>query len=527
MNEEKRAAIYCRLSKDDEQIGDSVSIETQKMLLTGYCKNQGLEIIDIYIDDGYSGLNFNRPSFKRLIDDLENKKFDIVITKDLSRLGRDYIQTGYYIDVYFATKHIRYIAVNDGIDTLQENNDIAPFKNILNDMYAKDLSRKVKSAKRQRAQNGLFISAQPPYGYKVDPYNKNKLIIDPEPALVVKTIFELAHSGSNYSEISRILERRKIISPSAYKALIGDTRFIKYATEDRMYKWAYQTIKSIICNPVYVGDMVNHKVETVNYKTKERIRIPSEQQIIVSNTHEPIIDRKMFEAINSSSKRRKSNHNYDNIFKGLIFCAECGEEMQLIAKSLKRATKPMFRCPKHATTPYACKHNHFIYYDDLLHEIEKNVSLQIYRFIDSSMYDDLCKSIMHEILTRVKETEKNKLQKELHVINKSIREKYKAMSASSNSLELTSLLSTQSRIMKKLTSTFDDSSKFTKVDINNVKVNIKKLLQEIQINQQVLKLLIERIEIGHLEKNELGVTIQNIGIYYRFNKFFIESVRTL
>ena len=230
-----RVAIYCRLSKDDEQIGDSVSISTQKMLLSGYCQNQGFEIIDIYIDDGFSGLNFNRPSFKRMVNDIEDGKIDIVVTKDLSRLGRDYIQTGYYIDVYFSTKHIRYIAVNDGIDTLLDNNDIAPFKNILNDMYAKDLSRKVKSAKTQRAKNGLYISAQPPYGYKVDPTNKNKLIVDNDAAKNVKYIFDLAAEGKNYSEISRTMESLQIISPSAYKALNGDTRFIKFAMKESVY----------------------------------------------------------------------------------------------------------------------------------------------------------------------------------------------------------------------------------------------------------------------------------------------------
>jgi len=170
------AAIYCRLSKDDgteadsaNQQGDSVSIETQKMLLEDYCTEHGFAIYDIYADDGFSGLNFNRPAFTRLLEDIDGGKINLVITKDLSRLGRDYIQTGYYTDVYFSRKRVRYIAVNDGIDTSRDNNDIAPFKNILNDMYARDLSRKVKSAKRQRANKGYYISAQPPFGYRVDP----------------------------------------------------------------------------------------------------------------------------------------------------------------------------------------------------------------------------------------------------------------------------------------------------------------------------------------------------------------------
>jgi DNA invertase Pin-like site-specific DNA recombinase len=163
------AAIYCRLSKDDEQAGESVSIQTQKMILEKYCQEQSFPIYGVYADDGYSGLNFDRPDFQRLLTDIDDGKVNMVITKDLSQLGRDYIQTGYYTDIYFTRKRVRYIAVNDGVDTNKDDNDIAPFKNILNDMYAKDLSRKVKSAKRQRAYSGYYISAQPPYGYKVDP----------------------------------------------------------------------------------------------------------------------------------------------------------------------------------------------------------------------------------------------------------------------------------------------------------------------------------------------------------------------
>ena len=337
MSSKNKVAIYCRLSKDDEQCGDSVSIETQKIMLTKYCQEHNFDIFDMYIDDGYSGLNFNRPSFTRLIDDLENGKFDTVITKDLSRLGRDYIQTGYYIDVYFLTKHIRYIAVNDGIDTKHDNNDIAPFKNILNDMYAKDLSRKIKSAKSQRAMNGLYISSQPPFGYKVNPYNRNQLIVDEEAAKVVKLIFDLAEEERSYSAISRILEARKIISPSVYKVMNGDTRFLKYTeNQDQKYKWPYQTIKAIITNPVYLGDMVNHKVETVNYKTKKTVRVPIEDQIIVKNKHEAIIDRERFALINARlSNRREANHKFENIFKGVIHCSGCGEELQLISRKFK------------------------------------------------------------------------------------------------------------------------------------------------------------------------------------------------
>ncbi len=186
-----KTAIYCRLSLDDGSVGDSSSIQTQKMLLEKYSKDNGYEIYDYYIDDGYSGLNYNRPNFQRMLQDIENGKIDLVITKDLSRLGRDYIMTGYYTEIYFNEKGVRYIAVNDNIDTINDNNDIAPFKNILNDMYAKDISRKVKSAKRQRALNGLFISAQTPFGYIKNPNNKNHLIVDEEAKEIVVKIYKL------------------------------------------------------------------------------------------------------------------------------------------------------------------------------------------------------------------------------------------------------------------------------------------------------------------------------------------------
>ncbi len=511
-----RVAIYCRLSKDDEQIGDSVSIETQRMLLSGYCINQDFEIVETYIDDGFSGLNFNRPSFRRMINDIEDGKIDIVVTKDLSRLGRDYIQTGYYIDVYFSTKHIRYIAVNDGIDTLLDNNDIAPFKNILNDMYAKDLSRKVKSAKNQRAKSGLYISAQPPYGYKVDPHNKNKLIIDEFAAKIVKYIFELVCEGKNYSEISRILENQQIISPSAYKAMHGDTRFIKFTTPERIYKWPYQTIKSIICNRIYVGDMVNHKVETINYKTKERVRVPLEDQIVVSNTHEPIVDRETFEAITSTlNNRRNSNHKYENIFKGLVYCAECGEEMQLIAKKSRNETKPMFRCAKHATDSKFCTHNHFIYYNDLINEIANQLSFQIEKLISSTVYDKLYDKIMIHINHRAHEIISETLQKELQIVNKKIKDQYKSLSGEIKTSELKTLYETQRSLLRKIAESRSDLSLMFDGKSNDIKTMLKEYLTQTPINQNTLNLLIEKIEIGHLEYTS-AKCVQIIKIHYRF-----------
>ena len=274
-----KAGLYCRLSSDDGLAQDSSSILTQKMMLEKYCKENDLVVSDVYVDDGYSGLNFNRPSFNRLINDIESKKVNLVITKDLSRLGRDYIQTGYYTEVYFASKGVRYIAINDNIDTLKDNNDIAPFKNILNDMYVKDLSRKVKSAKRERAYKGYFIAAQAPFGYKKDPDNNNKLIIDEEAAEIVREIFRLTLLGKGKIYIAKEYTKRKIITPVAYKLRNGDKRFERFKELKGKYfeyKWNYTTILNILKNIVYVGDMENGKYEVQNYKTKKRVKVPQE-----------------------------------------------------------------------------------------------------------------------------------------------------------------------------------------------------------------------------------------------------------
>lgn len=514
--DKNRAALYCRLSKDDEQLGESVSIETQKILLTTFCISQNFEIADVYIDDGYSGLNFNRPSFQKMIRDLENGNFDIVVTKDLSRLGRDYIQTGYYIDVYFFKKHIRYIAVNDGVDTLSGNTDIAPFKNILNDMYARDLSRKVKSAKHHRAKNGLYISAQPPYGYRVDPCNKNRLLIDPVAAETVKYIFDLAGEGKNYSEISRLLEKQQIISPSAYKVMNGDTRFIKFTSQNPICQWSYQTVKSILCNPVYVGDMVNHKVETVNYKTKERVRVPAEEQIIVRNTHEALIDRAAFEAVNAAlGKRRSSNHSYENMFKGLLYCAECGEEMQLIAKKAKDKTLPMFRCAKHIADPGACTHYHYIYYHDLIDEVRKELKRQIKRLLKANK-DALYEKTTENIRDLAEKIRKDRLQKELQTVNKRIKDTYKSLPVKTAAAELEPLYQMQKVLLRKITKTSVPSVIVENTNTDRIAVLIKNFVAGIPIDRKTLQLTIEKIEIGHLEKITPGKTVQAITIHYRF-----------
>lgn len=518
-------AIYCRLSKDDEQAGESVSIETQKITLEAYCTEHGFAIYDIYADDGFSGLNFNRPEFTRLLEDIDGGKINLVVTKDLSRLGRDYIQTGYYTDVYFSRKRVRYIAVNDGIDTSRDNNDIAPFKNILNDMYAKDLSRKVKSAKRQRASKGYYISAQAPYVYKVDPTNRHCLIVDEEAAEVVKEIFRLALAGHSLIQISRILTERQIITPGVYKAQSGDTRFSRYQ-EDKasLFGWCYQTVRAILRDQVYTGDMVNHKYEVVNYKTKECVRVPKEQHIIVADCHEPIVSRDDYERVQSliALRHRPKKHNFDNVFRDLTFCAECGHRMTLMMKPLKAGLTPVIRCTNHYNNPDKCKHNHYIYYDVLYAEVLKRIQGIAKRVESGELLRSIQKQIARQVKTDKLEAEKLKITKRLQVLKKIVKKLYEDFASDLLDTDsYHSMLTEYTQEQKKIT------ARLAVIEIELIRKeshtqNVEKLkavldeyLHVETLDANMLNQLIERIEIGRLVKVD-GCKQQEITIVHRF-----------
>ena len=288
-----------------------------------------------------------------------------MITKDLSRLGRDYIQTGYYIDMYFKERNVRYIAVNDNVDTDQGENDITPFKNILNDMYAHDLSRKIKSAKRQRAIKGLYISSQAPYGYVPDPQNRNHLVIDPEAAMHIRKIFSLAAEGKTLREIATVLTEDHIITPGVYKAMHGDTRFDRFKKQE---EWSYGTIAKILQDQAYIGNIVNHKTEIKNYKIKQCQTVPLADRIVVENTHDPIISVELYNKVQSILSSRSKPHRYafDNVLEEYVICGECGQNMTQATKKRKSGIRYLLRCSNHFTHPDQCLHNHAIYYDELV-----------------------------------------------------------------------------------------------------------------------------------------------------------------
>lgn len=279
-------ALYLRLSRDDNDGNkESMSISNQRALLKEYVHERGWSIEDIYIDDGYSGTTFDRPDFKRMIQDIELGRINCVITKDLSRFGRNYSQVGYYTEEFFLEKNVRFIAINDNVDTMRDDNDIAPFKNILNEMYAKDISRKIKSSRKVNARQGKFMGSQVPYGYKRSPEDKHQLIIDPVSAPIVKQIYDWLGAGHSKREVAVKLNQMEILSPSAYyyvRENITPKKPVKCKT------WSAETITTLIKNHVYVGDMVQGQRRVVSYKSKKRVSVPEDEWIIVKNTHDQL-----------------------------------------------------------------------------------------------------------------------------------------------------------------------------------------------------------------------------------------------
>lgn len=361
-------AIYCRLSRDDGTETESNSIGNQKKMLTQKAKELGLTNTKYYVDDGFTGTNFNRPAFQELLDDIEMGYISVVIVKDLSRLGRDYVSVGHYTDNYFPEHNVRFIAVNDMVDSDEGENEIAPFKNVMNEMYARDISRKVRSAHRIRGNMGEPLS-QPPYGYMKSPENKKKWIIDTEAAEVVRDIYRMCLDGMGNEAIARELQNRQVLIPMAYWQSKGLNRGGK-KTQPNPYKWCKTTVQKILCQQEYCGDVINFKTYSKNFKNKTRIDNPVENWKIFKDVHEPIIDRDTWETVQkltTRTKRRapKKENARKHIFSGLIRCADCGSNMRYHTNTVNKDIH-YFSCGNYVKdTRGTCQARHYIRADAL------------------------------------------------------------------------------------------------------------------------------------------------------------------
>ena len=363
-------ALYPRLSHEDELQGESNSISNQKRILESYAKQNGYTNLQWYTDDGYSGANFQRPGFQAMLADIEAGKVGTVIVKDMSRLGRNYLQVGMYTDMIFPQRGVRFIAINDGVDSAQGDNDFAPLRNIFNEWMVRDTSKKIKAVFRSKGMSGKPITSQPVYGYLKG--EDGRFIVDEEAAPVVKQIFSLCLAGNGPTKIARVLTEQQIPTPGTLEyRRTGSTR--RYYP-DYPYKWATNTIVHILERKEYLGHTVNFKTEKVSYKVKQSKENPEEKQVIFENHHEQIIDKDTWERVQELRKQRKRPNRYDEVglFSGLLFCADCGSVMYQQRYQTDKRRQDCYICGSYKKRTADCT-AHFIRTDLLTEGVTENL----------------------------------------------------------------------------------------------------------------------------------------------------------
>ena len=408
---------YLRLSKEDELKKDeSSSIASQRMIIESFAKFQGLEVIKEYIDDGFSGGNFDRPGFKEMIKDIENGVINCVITKDLSRLGRELYQTGRYIEEYFIDNNIRYIAINDGYDSLLGDNMLS-MRLTFNDFTLRDVSKKVKSSLTAKQKNGEYIGTYPKYGYLKDPANHHKLIIDPVASLVVKRMFEMARQGNSCYKIASVLTEEKVPIPIVYKK---ESRGALITDNDGFGIWRPQTIRDILTSEMYIGNMVQNTYNKVRYNSKRIRATKKEEYIIVEGTHEPIIDKETFELVGklisskSLQKQREQKEKY--LFTGLLKCKECSHNISILKKKCKKSNSHYTQCNGYSKKgKYGVCKIHRVNYNLLEEDLIKIIN----EICDSYLKEYNNKKLTYDA-NKLLESEITKIQKQIDILTKEI-----------------------------------------------------------------------------------------------------------
>ena len=363
-------ALYARLSKDDEQQGPSLSIENQKRILETFARDNGFLNCRFFVDDGWSGANFQRPGFMEMMDCVENGEVKCVITKDLSRMGRNYLQVGMFTEITFPKKGVRFIAINDGVDSAHGDNDLTPLKNLFNEWMVRDTSKKIKAVKRAKGMSGKPTTTQPVYGYLMG--EDERFIVDEEAAPVVKQIYDLCLAGNGPSKIARVLTEQGVPTPGTLEyRRTGSTRRYHPGYE---CKWATNTIVHILERKEYLGHLVNFKTEKVSYKVKSSVENPEEKQVIFENAHEPIIDPDTWERVQELRKQRKRPNRYDEVglFSGLLFCADCGSVLYQQRYENKTRKQDCYICGNYKKRTHDCT-AHFIRTDLLTAGVTANL----------------------------------------------------------------------------------------------------------------------------------------------------------
>ena len=527
--EEKITALYERLSRDDDLTGDSNSILNQKRYLESYAAQRGYTNIVHYTDDGWSGGNFDRPAWKRLVADIEAGKVAHLLCKDLSRLGREYLQVGQLTELYFPEKGVRFIAVNDGVDSLVESsNDFNPIRNWANELHAKDTSKKVRAIKRMQAERGERSGSKPPYGYKKKDAQSKEIIPDEATAPVVCRIFELCAAGKGPNQIARILTGEQILNPTnQYYQATGTA--CNHLDTTRPYSWCGKTVANILENIVYPGHTLSMKHTTLSYKNKKQIKRPESEQILVKNTHAPLVSQELWEIVQEvrRHKRRPPKHMEEpNLFSGLAYCSDCGQYLVLCRTEKMREDQYYFRCStygkrgKDACTPHQIREVDLkqIVLDDLrrVTHFARMKERQFAEYINQKNTLELRREInrvQKELdAMRRRDGELSALFKRLYednVLGRVTNEQFRMLSADYNGeqKELESAIPAKEEQLERL-----------KASVSNVDAFIEKAKQYTAIDEltpQLLRLFIQRIEIGERTKKHSRSAGQSVRIVYR------------
>ena len=533
MKQPYNTALYMRLSRDDESYGDSVSIETQRTILRRFAEENNLHVVGEYIDDGWSGTNFDRPNFQRMMQDVEAGKVNCIASKDLSRFGREHIMMDYYLEFVFPEKGIRYIAVSDNEDTEKGLSDFVPFKNLFNEWFAKDTSRKVKNSLHAKFLAGERTFAYAPLGYKRDPDVKNRLVIDEETRWIVEKIFDLAFHGAGAAKITGILLDEQVPTPG----WLNYTRYGTFANiyadapEKKRYAWTVAQVKSIVKNETYIGNSVHGIQTNISYKNKKKIRKPPEEWLRIENTHEAIISKEVFEQVQEqiASRRRKMKTATTQIFSGLVKCADCGWSMSYGTNNSNSKPFHYFVCTnyrQHGPRHCDCT-SHYIRYDTLYVYVLSRLQ---YWSAQSDMGEEhLKRQLLHandreqQRMVKMRDAElkrAQKRQKELDRLFSKLYEDWAAERITEYNFKVLSekYQTEQADVLEKIERLQAElaTEQQTVVNIDQWIGLIQQYAHPEELTAEMLNALIEKIVVHEKTVGEDGEKEQTVDIYYRF-----------
>ena len=510
-----KAAIYIRLSEADEgkaYESDSESVLNQRNMLMKFVKDNNFIFVDEYVDDGYSGTDFERPGFMRMIEDIKNKEVNLVIVKDLSRLGRDHIMTGYYIETFFPENGIRFISLQEGYDNAvnQASNDSSTFIIACNDYFSKQNSIKIRNVLNDKRRNGKFIGSMPSFGYMRDPEDKGHLLPNPETAFIVKKIFEMANDGTSVSDIASYLNDCKYPTPSLYKKKEGSKQKVNPI-------WTISSVKKILKNQMYTGDMVQNVQTKLSYKSPKKVTLNKEAWIIVPNTHEPLVSKEVFFKVQNNVKRKpKTQSNREKrLFENLIYCKECGNTLTVTYR--KKQDYWTVNCNRYSRDPrrHLC-YPHFIPYDKLEEALLNTIKNTCKKYLDKLDIKSLAK------LVSDKNSKKESTMEEINYLNKRIKEcnskidmlyddKFKGNISEDTYKRLsreTEILLNQSKARLEELKSIDKNRINSAKEIQKYEEKIKELINLDKPSRELLQSIIDKIII---DKD------RNIEIFYKFS----------